>query len=132
MKYFITIIILLAIGFGFYFLTSKSPTEEPVGIKFFSPTEILQSDVVVKIKDNNFEPNEITVKRGTRVVFINETQKYSWPASDPHPIHTDYPEFDPQEPLASGEAWASIFDKEGVWSYHDHLSPRLKGKVIVE
>lgn len=131
MKYFVAIVMLLAIGFGFFFLTSNSPKAEPVGIKFFSPAEILPSDVVVKIKDN-FEPSEITVKEGTRVVFVNETEKFSWPASDPHPIHTDYPEFDPLEPLASGEAWAAIFELKGTWKYHDHLSPRLRGVVIVE
>lgn len=98
---------------------------------FVSEREILPSDKLVKVTEQNFEPNIITIKKGERVAFFNEKTGYSWPASNPHPTHTDYPQFDPLLPMKAGEVWTYIFDKVGEFPYHDHLDPSKRGVINV-
>lgn len=98
---------------------------------FINREEITPEDAVIVENENGFEPQEITIKKGTRVVWLNETQTYIWPASNLHPTHEIYPEFDPQEPYEANIAWAFEFEKAGEWAYHDHLKPNKRGKIIV-
>lgn len=89
------------------------------------------SNVTVHVTDEGFEPRSVEVAAGDTVVFENTGQKAHWPASDDHPTHTLYPEFDPLGPVEPGTDWSFTFDKLGTWKYHDHQSPYLKGEVIV-
>ena len=132
-----TLILLLGVGvvvLGFYIFKSNISLapEESNQPKFFGQNKILPTDTVVKIKETGFEPAEINIKRGMRVVWASEAPGYSWPASDPHPSHTNYPGFDPGEPLKTGEAWSFTFDKVGGWEYHNHLNPSHRGKIVVK
>ncbi len=88
-------------------------------------------DAVVVIKDNSFEPSTLTIKKNSRVVFRNESSEPRWPASDLHPTHGIYPEFDPLSELAPGEEWVFVFEKPGKWKFHDHLESKIKGVVTV-
>lgn len=87
--------------------------------------------VEISMTDSGFSPATLTVKKGSTVVFKNNSTKARWPASAPHPTHTDYPGFDPKGPLAAGESWSFKFDQVGIWKYHDHLQPTLFGSVTV-
>ncbi len=82
--------------------------------------------------DDRYEPNEITITAGEAVSFINNSSKDRWPASNIHPTHELYPEFDPRCPVKSGESWTNVFDRAGEWRMHDHLSPFIKGKITVQ
>lgn len=86
----------------------------------------------VLMLEKGFEPEKIVVKAGGKVTFINKDKVFRWPASDLHPTHTIYSEFDPKEPIKPGDSWEFTFEKIGLWNYHDHLSPLLTGKIIVE
>ena len=85
----------------------------------------------VELKPDGFSPDSLIVQQGTIVEFINSKGGPSWPASDPHPIHTNYSAFDPEQPINSGDSWSYTFDKVGVWGFHDHLSPYFTGKITV-
>jgi plastocyanin len=86
----------------------------------------------VTITDKGFSPSKLTVEAGTIVTFINKSTKSRWPASNPHPQHTDYSEFDARMQVAPGSSWSFTFDKPGTWKYHDHLHPELSGTIIVK
>ncbi|HLL40881.1 MAG TPA: cupredoxin domain-containing protein [Rubrobacteraceae bacterium] len=88
-------------------------------------------DVVVHVTEAGFDPQSVEVGVGETVVFENLGQEAHWPASDDHPMHTVYPEFDPLGPVEPGTEWSFTFDKPGTWKYHDHQGPNLKGEVIV-
>jgi hypothetical protein len=100
-----------------------------LGILAYSNTHL--PDVVVTRTANGFVPATITIKKGQVVIFKSSADKEFWPASDFHPTHTLYPEFDPKRPLKPDESWRFVFAKAGVWTYHDHLSPDVRGTVIV-
>lgn len=101
-----------------------------VVIGFTTEMEIPASVVVVQTNDG-FSPQEVIIKKGGSVTFRNISDKPFWPASDSHPEHTRYPEFDAKKPILPGEEWVFIFDQAGAWRYHDHLVHEIRGKVIV-
>ncbi len=86
----------------------------------------------VQITANGFSPSTVTVKQGDYVQFTNEDAAPHWPASNPHPTHTDLPGFDAKKALATGESYRFQFTKIGTWGYHDHKNPSVGGTVIVQ
>jgi len=79
-----------------------------------------------------FSPSQLTVKTGDTVNFVNNSSRSFWPASGPHPQHTNYPEFDPKQGIATGEHWSFTFTKVGSWPFHDHLNATVFGRIVVE
>src|SRR4028118_2099011 len=65
------------------------------------------SGAIVHITDEGFEPRSVEVVAGETVVFENDGQEAHWPASDDHPMHTKYPDFDPLKPLEAETEWRS-------------------------
>ncbi len=79
-----------------------------------------------------FSPSKLQIKNGDIVRFKNNSDKDFWPASSPHPAHTDYPEFDPKKKLGPNSVWEFKFTQTGVWKFHDHLTPSAYGSITVE
>ncbi len=86
---------------------------------------------VILMTDAGFDPKETTVKKGDTVLFVNEGSNPRWPASAPHPSHTNYPEFDAKAGIAPGQMWEFTFENVGSWPFHDHLNASTFGKVTV-
>ena len=80
---------------------------------------------------DHYEPTDLEIKQGDTVLFINESEQSMWPASNIHPTHAIYSEFDPQQEIAKGKSWTFTFDKSGEWKYHDHLNPQIEGTIKV-
>ncbi len=79
-----------------------------------------------------FAPKSITIKKGETVVFENKTGKRASVASNDHPTHLIYPEFDQYKTIQRGnEAFKFTFTKVGTWNYHDHLNASAGGTVVV-
>lgn len=98
---------------------------------FFVPLSNNQT-VTIVLKETGFEPQNATIQKGDTIVFKTERGQEFWPASDLHPTHGVYPEFDPQEPVAADKSWEFRFNKIGIWKYHDHLDPFFRGTITVE
>ncbi len=86
----------------------------------------------ILMKSNGFVPEELTVKAGEEVIFINEDPDKHWPASDIHPTHTLCPGFDALRPVGKGESYSHVFEKAGTCPMHDHIMPSVRGKIIVK
>ncbi|MSR87667.1 MAG: hypothetical protein EXS69_00645 [Candidatus Zambryskibacteria bacterium] len=87
--------------------------------------------LIIRMTENGFEPKELTVVEDDDVLFINNDEVDRWPASNFHPTHTLYPEFDQKEGLAPGQSWTFKFEKVGTWRMHDHLVPHFTGTIVV-
>lgn len=85
----------------------------------------------VVLTAKGFSPKFIVVIKDADVTFRNDSDTYFWPASDPHPLHIDYPIFDAQDAIAPGGAWKFRFSQSGIFRYHDHLAPQFRGIVVV-
>ena len=84
------------------------------------------------MKETGYESKNLTIHVGDTVVFKNVDTHDHWPASNIHPTHEIYPEFDPGKPMTPGANWKFQFTKEGEWRYHDHLIPTITGTITVE
>lgn len=89
------------------------------------------SGPIINMGAEEFSPKQLTITAGTTVNFINSDTKDHWPASNPHPLHTDYPGFDPKSAVKPGSSWSFVFNNSGTWAFHDHLNTQLKGVIIV-
>ncbi len=87
--------------------------------------------VVISMTDDGFTPSQLSITVGDTVRFMNNGALPHWPASAPHPTHTNYPEFDPRRGIAPGQSWTFTFTKSGAWGFHDHLNASHFGKVTV-
>ncbi len=108
--------------------TTRSEREEqrqPVEDEAIETLEVVYTE-------DGFEPETITVSEGDTVTWENRSEVPMWVASDAHPAHTDYPEFDAGEGFAPGGSYSFTFDRTGNWGYHDHLSSFRTGTVVVE
>lgn len=108
--------------------------------------EELDSEAIITYDGQGFTPGTITVAAGAVVTFVNQSDSPMWPASAVHPTHTAYPGsgidkcgtdeediiFDSCRGLSAGESYSFVFEETGEWGYHNHLSPRDTGKVIVQ
>lgn len=121
---------LLLVGAG---CSSADPvvTEAP-----FVPGQPVTDTVVATYNPGKgLDKKDITIKVGDSVEFRNSDLKARWPASAPHPQHTDYPEFDPKAAIQPGAVWRFTFTKAGDWKFHDHLTvsdANLRGVVHVK
>lgn len=102
-------------------------------IFFFSiTTSFAHSEVfIIKMTTNGFEPQELTLDVQSTVIFVNEDLKQRWPASDIHPTHDIYPQFDPKKSIEPGQSWSFKPQKIGTFKFHDHLLPHFRGTLIV-
>ncbi|MGB2580657.1 MAG: cupredoxin domain-containing protein [Minisyncoccia bacterium] len=98
------------------------------------PTETNNSATTTTVTYTNdgFKPAELTVKTGTVVTFLNQSDTKMWIASAPHPTHTLYPEFDAKTSVIKGGSYSFTFNKIGTHAYHNHMQLGKYGKIIVE
>ena len=97
-----------------------------------SPIYAAGEVITIKMTPGNFEPKDLQIKTGEKVKFENLDQVDRWPASNIHPTHLIYPEFDPKKAIAPGFSWQFKFERAGTFKFHDHLNPALAGTIIVE
>jgi len=85
----------------------------------------------IVLTEAGFSPQHITIAKGDTVIFATTRDKPFWPASDLHPTHEIYAEFDPRKPIAAAQSWSFRFDRIGEWKYHDHLDSYFRGSIEV-
>lgn len=123
--YGISAALTVAFLLGIYVYMDSVPRESIVdlrGVEYVS----------VVLTEEGFEPRDIQVSRGATVTFSTVRQNKFWPASNAHPAHDVYPEFDPMRSLEPGESWSFTFDKVGVWGFHDHVRSYFTGTIHVD
>lgn len=91
----------------------------------------LSGEQTIRITEDGFVPDTMMIHQGTKIRFVNVDTLAHWPASDLHPSHTLYAEFDPHMPIDPSKEWDFTFEKIGTWSMHDHLAPYIIGTIIV-
>ncbi|MBI4193102.1 MAG: hypothetical protein HY536_00565 [Candidatus Colwellbacteria bacterium] len=121
-------------------LAASSPASSRAEPPRLPGEENLPPLTLVTYDGTAFSPATVTIKQGEVVSFKNEGPRLVWPASAVHPTHAAYPEkggcldsaFDACRGYGTGNIWSFKFDAKGVWQYHDHLNPSVRGTVVVE
>lgn len=131
-KLIIIVLTIFAVLGTVIFLPATSPEQAKPADN--TNTQATQGEVVITVHmgEESYEPSEFVIQKGQAVRFVNDGNQAHWPASNVHPTHDIYPEFDPKRELAPGEEWVFTFGKAGVWRMHDHNMPFIKGTITVE
>jgi len=87
--------------------------------------------MTINASDTGFQPDKVTIKAGTRVIWISSSSKTVSVASDDHPTHQKYPPLN-LGAFEKGSSVQLVFDKPGTYTYHNHLNPSMKGTIVVE
>lgn len=109
-------------------IVSEPPTNVPSPSVPKAPEQVY---ITVEMSQDGFKPAQIAIKKDTIVRFKNVGGSDVWPASDPHPVHTTYQDFDARRMVKSGETYEFKFKNVGTWGCHDHLSPGLTCRIVV-
>jgi plastocyanin len=88
--------------------------------------------ITVTYSDSGFSPKSVEIAIGDTVKFVNNSKKNMWVASDPHPAHSEYPDFDQKASSAKGTSFSFTFTKAGNWKYHNHKQSSDTGVVVVK
>ena len=115
----------LVIGVFVWFLAEKGFRESEIVDLRGNPS------VRVVLTDEGYEPRYLRIDQGTVVTFSTTRESQHWPASNLHPTHEIYSEFDPKRPLSSTEAWSFRFEEIGEWGVHDHVRSYYTGIIYV-
>lgn len=91
----------------------------------------VRNQYIITLTETGFSPQTVTIARGDTVVFTTTRDRPFWPASDLHPTHEIYPEFDPKKPIDPDKSWSFRFDRVGTWNFHDHLDSYFRGTIEV-
>ncbi|MEX0934230.1 MAG: plastocyanin/azurin family copper-binding protein [Candidatus Saccharimonadales bacterium] len=86
----------------------------------------------VRYSSSGFAPATLEISIGDTVSFVNGGNVSMWVASDSHPTHTNFPDFDARRGYGSGETYEFTFNEPGSYGYHNHLNPNHGGLIIVE
>ena len=104
------------------------PVVEPEVIEI----QILEGKVEIIIENIKFIPNEIIIRVGTIVTWINKDN--SDPLYPEHTVSIDILEINSPEIVFGGgsnEEWSYTFVEIGEFSYHCTIHPWMTGKIIV-
>ena len=94
------------------------------------------STVTITITNGVASPRTFTVPRGGQVIFTNNDTVVHEMYSDPHPEHTDCPEFDSVGRLAPNQTRQTTnLATARTCGFHDHLNPNtsgLRGSITIQ
>lgn len=124
-KYVIGIAVLVVVSIWSWYLFAEGAKTQVID------KDMGDSSVTIVRTNDGYEPSMVTIQKGDIILWTNESDEYHWPASDLHPTHGVYPEFDPLTPIAPGEDWKFQFEETGEWKFHDHIRANKTGTVTV-
>ena len=109
----------------------------PISQKRESATTSVQANSQIDYKifytANGYSPATLKVPSSSRVAFVNSSKNIPlWTASDPHPAHTDYTQFDARKDYKPGQTYIFQFTKPGTFGFHNHEKSIDRGIIYVK
>lgn len=125
-KYLVGLILFFVIALGLILFINNKNNSRP------SVQGVIVKEQTVRLTNAGFAPNEVTIKEGEAVRWINETdEEHASVNSDDYPTNQKYPELNLGE-FQKGSTLVHIFTKKGTYTYHNYFHPTHKGTVIVQ
>ena len=101
-----------------------------------SPAPTPTGTTTITITSTGASPKNIVLPRGGQVTFVNRDAVPHQMYSDPHPEHTDCPEFDSVGFLSPGQSrQTKNLVTAGTCNFHDHgdaSNISLRGSVVIQ
>lgn len=131
------LIILVLVGAGIFLLgnnnkqANKNISTTPMPTVNQATGNENATEATVTVANSGFEPQSLTVKIGTKVVWMNKSGAEATVNSAQHPTHLVYPPLNLGQ-FAQDSSVSLVFDKPGEYKYHNHLNPTQFGSITVE
>lgn len=119
-KIIIGIIVVIVIVGG-YMLMQKKYAPAPQQTTSSNQSSMVQPNAVT-IKNFTFNPETLTVKQGTKVIWTNQDSA----------IHTIKSDTFNSPDLSQGNTFEFTFTTKGSFDYRCGIHPSMKGRVIVK
>ncbi|MCL4418819.1 cupredoxin domain-containing protein [Patescibacteria group bacterium] len=143
-KIFVTIVVVLIVAVAVIAIGGKLGKKATAPVPSVTQTQTQQQSqqtgttsatketvVNVTVTKSGFNPQTVTIKAGTKVIWQNQSGDMATVNSDPHPTHQIYPPLN-LGGFANGASVQLVFDKPGTYGYHNHLNPGQTGTVVVQ
>lgn len=91
-----------------------------------------QKEVTINLKNITFNPKNVRVSRGTKVIWVNQDNVEHTVNTDQHPNHTYYLQQNSRT-LKVNDTYAVIFNDPGIYPYH--CTPHagiMTGAILVD
>lgn len=128
----IAVFVIFLVGlFGYLFLNNRASS--PKTANKVAAGQI--QTVSISITKTGFIPEQINIKKGTAVVWVNNDTAIHQIAADPHPLHKSIAGLTLSPVLNTGDSTSFVFDKTGTFGVHDEKNPLNKSfqmKVVVK
>lgn len=89
-----------------------------------------QSNVVINMKNQKFEPQDIIINKGTIVTWTNQENIEHYVNTDPHPGHNYFFEQN-SAVLYLGDSFSLQFNNPGYYPYHCSVHPETMRAIII-
>ena len=143
----IVVVVLALLGVGAYILL-RGNTNAPSGKTTTSTTTNTKTatnsgqtrqpkadsgkeETTIKYDGFSFSPATVTVKAGSKVIFVNNSSGEVVVNSNPHPAHTDNTELN-IDAISPGQSGSATITNIGTFGYHNHLKSGQGGTIVVE
>jgi plastocyanin len=101
-----------------------------------TPSGEPSSGVTVTITPSGVVPKNLAVAPGSQVTFVNNDSRHHNMYSDPHPEHTDCPEFDSVGFLSPGQSRQTgnlnIVRTCGFHDHDDSENSKWRGNIVIQ
>lgn len=130
----LVIVVLIIVVIGFFTLGGKKDSNtvtapEPTASQVMEDKKA--EGTAVTVTSTGYEPKDITVKKGTKVVWTNKSGAAVTVDSAQHPTHLVYPPLNLGQ-FEDGASVSLVFNEAGKYFYHNHLNATQFGSVTVE
>lgn len=148
----IAVVVIIALGAGWYFLSNTAPAAAPTAPTGeatpanTAPVATAPMSATITYGPKGFSPSSVIIAKGGTVNWVAAAGADElWVASNPHPTHQGYDGTTKDQHCAAGYQGPAPFDQckvgttysftftaVGTWAYHNHGNHTDGGTVIVQ
>lgn len=89
-----------------------------------------QRNVIINIEGSRFNPQNVIISRGTRVLWVNKDNTPQSVNTNPITTHIYYP-IQNSNPLGQGATYTLIFPQIGAYPYHNAMNSAIGQGIIL-
>jgi plastocyanin len=133
------IFVAVVVVIGGFFLLNKSNTQMPQPQSQSQSQSTTQpsaqgttvKEATVTVTSSGFNPQVLTIKAGTDVIWTNKSGGTVTVNSDVHPTNLLFPFLNLGE-FNDGSSVSVIVEKPGTYTYHNYLNPSQTGTIMAQ
>ena len=131
-KITVAVIVIIVLAAGLLIMGNKNKSNDGSKTSSSSSSSSNDADVAATITygSDGFSVSASSVKAGSKVKVVNNTDSELSFDSNPHPVHTDNSELNIGD-IDAGASKTFVVNTKGSWGFHNHYNPSDTGSITV-